>query len=62
VILTMSKLSSAPYRRGRDNHTKMLVGCIKMHLVSIKMLLHLCVGVFTLVTSLFAMRSKQVSI
>jgi hypothetical protein len=58
----MSKLIRAPYRRCRDNHTKMLVGCIKMHLVSIKMLLHLCVGMFTLVTSLCVLRSKQVSI
>jgi hypothetical protein len=61
-MLTMSKLISAPYRRGRDNHTKMLVGCIKMHLVSINMMVQLCVGMFTLVTSLFVLRSKQVSI
>jgi hypothetical protein len=62
VILTMSKLISAPYRRGRDNRTKMLVGCIKIHLVSINMLVHLCVGMFKLVISLFVLRSKQVSI
>jgi hypothetical protein len=62
VILTMSKLISALYRRGRDTHTKMLVGCIKMQLVSINMLVHLCVGMLTLVTSLFALRSKQVYI
>jgi hypothetical protein len=62
MLVTMSKLTSAPYRRGGDNHTKMLVGCIKMHFVSIKMLVHLCVGMFTLVTYLFVMRSKQVFI
>jgi hypothetical protein len=62
VLLPRSKLISAPYRRGRDSRTKMIVGCIKMHLVSIKMLVHLCVGMFTLVTSLFVLRSKQVSI
>jgi hypothetical protein len=33
-----------------------------MHLVSIKMLVHLYVGMFTLVTSLFVLRSKQVYI
>jgi hypothetical protein len=58
----MSKLISAPYRRGQYNLTKMLEGCIEMQLVSIKMLVYLCVGMFTLVTSLFVMRSKQVSI
>jgi hypothetical protein len=62
VILTMSKLISLLHRRGRDTHTKMLVGCIKMQLVSIKMQVHLCVGMFTLVTSLFVLRSKQVSV
>jgi hypothetical protein len=34
----MSYLSSAAYRRGQDNRTTMLVGCITMQLVSIKML------------------------
>jgi hypothetical protein len=48
--------------RGQDNRTKMLVGCIKMHLVSIKMLVHLCVGMLTLATSLFVLISKQVYI
>jgi hypothetical protein len=62
VILTMSKLISASYRQGRDNRTKMLVGCIKMQLVSIKMMVHLCVGMFTLVTYLCVMRSKKFSI
>jgi hypothetical protein len=38
--------------------TKMLVGCIKMQLVSIKIMVHLCVGMLTLVTSLFVLRSK----
>jgi hypothetical protein len=51
VILTMPKLISAPYRRVRDTRTKMLVGFIKMQLVSIKIMVHLCVGIFTLVTS-----------
>jgi hypothetical protein len=58
----MSKLISAPYRQGRDNHTKMIVGCINMYVVSIKMMVHLCVEMFTLVTSLFVLRSKQLSI
>jgi hypothetical protein len=49
---------SAPYRRGRDNHTKMLVGCIGMHLVSINMLVHFCVGMVTLVTRLCVLRPK----
>jgi hypothetical protein len=62
VILTMSELISVPYRRGRDNHTNMIVGCIKMQLASIKMLVHLYVGLFTFVTSLFVMIPKQVSI
>jgi hypothetical protein len=55
VILTMSSLISAPYRRGQDNNTNMLAGCIEMQLVSIKMLVHLRVGLFTLVTSLFVL-------
>jgi hypothetical protein len=54
----MYNLISAPYRRGQDNLTKMFVGCIKMHLVSIKMLVHLCVGMFTLVKSLCVLISK----
>jgi hypothetical protein len=40
----------------------MIVGCIKMQLVSIKILVHLCVGILTLVTFLCVLRSKQVSI
>jgi hypothetical protein len=59
---TMSKLTSAPYRRGQENLTKMLVGCIKLYLVSINILVHLCVGMLTLVTSLSILRYKQVSI
>jgi hypothetical protein len=51
----MSSLISAPYRRGQDNNTNMLAGCIEMQLVSIKMLVHLRVGLFTLVTSLFVL-------
>jgi hypothetical protein len=47
--------------KGQDTRTKMRVGCIKMQLVSIKMMVHLCVGIFTVVTSFFVMRSKQVS-
>jgi hypothetical protein len=58
----MSKLISDPYRQGRDNHTKMLVGCTKMQLVSIKMMVHLCVGMFILVTSLFVLMYKHFSI
>jgi hypothetical protein len=54
----MSKLISALYRRGWDTHTKLLVGCIKMQLVSIKFLVHLCVEILTLVTSLFVLRCK----
>jgi hypothetical protein len=54
----MSKLVSALYRRGCDTHTKILVGCIKMQLVSIKFLVHLCVGILTLVKSLFVLRCK----
>jgi hypothetical protein len=42
--------------QGQYTHTKMRVGCIKMQLVSIKMMVHLCVGMFTLVTSLFVLR------
>jgi hypothetical protein len=57
VILTMAYIST-PYRQGQDNLTTMLVGCIKMQLVNINMLVHLCVGLFTLVTSLFVLRSK----
>jgi hypothetical protein len=55
VILAMSKLISAPYRQGQDHQTKMRVGCIKM-------LVHLCVGMFTLVKSLFVLIYKHVSI
>jgi hypothetical protein len=33
----------------------MLVGCIKMQLVSIKVMVHLYVGILTLVTFLFVM-------
>jgi hypothetical protein len=33
-----------------------------MQLVSIKMMVHLCVGMFTLVTSLFELRTQKVSI
>jgi hypothetical protein len=58
----MSKLISAPYRRGQDTRTKMIVGCIQMQLVSIKMMVHLFVGMFTLFTPLRVLRSKQVSI
>jgi hypothetical protein len=58
VLITMSKLISALYRRGCDTRTKMLVGCIKMQLVSIEFLIHLCVGILTLVTSLFVLRCK----
>jgi hypothetical protein len=54
----MSKLVSALYRRGWDTHTKMLVGCIKMYLVSIKFMVHLCVEILTLVTSLFVLICK----
>jgi hypothetical protein len=43
--------------RDQYNRTKILVGCIK-NLVSIKMMVHLCVGMFTLVTYLFVLRSK----
>jgi hypothetical protein len=35
----------------------MPVGCIWMHLVSIKMLVHFCVGMVTLVTLLGVLRS-----
>jgi hypothetical protein len=48
----MSQLISASYRQGRHTRTKMHVGCIGMHLVSINMLVHFCVGMFTLVTIL----------
>jgi hypothetical protein len=48
--MTMSKLINALYRQGCDTRTKMLVGCIKMQLVSIKFMVHLCVGMLTLVT------------
>jgi hypothetical protein len=58
----MYKLISALYRRGCDTHTKMLVGCIKMQLVSIKFLAHLCVGILTLATSLFVLKCKYVSV
>jgi hypothetical protein len=58
VLITMSKLISALYRRDWDTRTKMLVGCIKMQLVSIKFLVHLCVEILTLVTSLFVLSCK----
>jgi hypothetical protein len=58
LLVTMSKLINAPYRGGQDNCTKMPVGCIGLHLVIIKMLVHLCVGMVTLVTLLGVMRSK----
>jgi hypothetical protein len=58
----MSKLSIVLYRRGRGTRTKILIWCIKIKLVSIKMLVHLCVGMFTLGTSLCVLKSKQVSI
>jgi hypothetical protein len=58
VLITMSKLISALYRRGWDTRTKMLVGCINMHLVSVKFLVHLCVEILTLVTSLFVLSCK----
>jgi hypothetical protein len=51
----MSKLISAPYRRGQDYRINMPVGCIRMHLVSIKMLVHFCVGIVTLVPLFGAM-------
>jgi hypothetical protein len=54
----MSYLISAPYRRGQDNITTVLVGCITMQLASMETLVHLCVGLFTLLTSLFVLRSK----
>jgi hypothetical protein len=54
----MSKLISALYRRGCDTHTKMILGCIQMQLVSIKFLVHLCVGILTLVTSFIVLRCK----
>jgi hypothetical protein len=58
VLSTMSKLINAPYRRGRDNQTKMPVGCIKMNLGSIKMLIHFHIIIVTLVTLLVALRPK----
>jgi hypothetical protein len=58
VLITMSKLISVLYRRGWDTRTKMLVGCIKMQFVSIKFLVHLCVEILTLVTSLFVLSCK----
>jgi hypothetical protein len=57
-LITMSKLISALYRQGCDIHTKMRVGFINMQLVSIKFLVHLCVGILTLVASLFVLRCK----
>jgi hypothetical protein len=54
----MSKLISALYRKCLDTHTKMRVGYIKMQLVSINILVHLCVGMLALVTSLFVLISK----
>jgi hypothetical protein len=54
----MSYLISAPYRRGRDNCTKMLVGGIEMQLVSIKVVVHFCVGMITLVTQWYVLIHK----
>jgi hypothetical protein len=54
----MSKLIIGTYRRGRDNHTKMPVGRIGMHLVSIEMLVHFCVGMVTLAIRLGVLRPK----
>jgi hypothetical protein len=56
----MYRLISALYRQGCDTRTKMLVGCIQTQLVSINFLVHLCVGILTLVTSLFVLRCKYV--
>jgi hypothetical protein len=54
----MYKLIIALYRRGSDTRTKILVGCIKMQLVSIQIMVHLCVGILTLVTLLVVLMSK----
>jgi hypothetical protein len=58
----MPYLISVLYRGARYNCTNMLVGCIDIHLVSITILVHLCVGMVTLVTPLSVLGYKYVSI